>query len=140
MTSRPIPRRGTALATAVSTSWTFGSGHTAAQQALSLLAVRYAIPGLSAGNEGAAGGAVNVPVQVIRNPGAPAASITSLTFQTSADDGKTWQTVPVAASGTGWVATVTNPAAAGFVSLKASAADSAGDSVVQTIVRAYAVR
>jgi hypothetical protein len=30
--------------------------------------------------------------------------------------------------------------AAGFVSLKASAADSAGDSVVQTIVRAYAVR
>jgi subtilisin family serine protease len=129
-----------ALSTAVSTSWTFGSGHTASQQALPLLAVRYAVPGLSDGNEGAAGGTVNVPVQVVRNPGAPAASVTGLTVQTSADDGKTWQTVPVAAAGTGWVATVTNPGAAGFVSLKASAADSAGNSVVQTIVRAYAVR
>jgi subtilisin family serine protease len=129
-----------ALSTAVSTSWTFGSGHTASRQALPLLAVRYAVPGLSASNEGAAGDTVNVPVQVVRNPGAPAASVTSLTVETSADDGRTWQTVPVAPSGTGWVATVAHPATAGFVSLRASAADGAGNSVVQTIVRAYAVR
>jgi subtilisin family serine protease len=127
-----------ALSTAVSSSWTFTSGHTTSRQALPLLAVRYAVPGLGDGNRGAAGGTVNLPVHVVRPPGAPQASITSLTVQVSADDGKTWQTAPVSPSGDGWVATVTNPAA-GFVSLKASATDSGGNSVTQTIERAYAV-
>jgi hypothetical protein len=88
----------------------------------------------------APGGTVNLPVQVIRNPSAPSAPVTALAVQTSADDGATWQTVPVARSGDAWVATVTNPSTSGFVSLRANATDSAGSSVVQTIVRAYAVR
>ncbi|HEX6469848.1 MAG TPA: S8 family serine peptidase [Streptosporangiaceae bacterium] len=128
-----------ALSTGLDTVWTFGSGHTASQQALPLLAARFAVPGLGDDNRAAAGATVSLPVQVIRNPGAPSSAVSGLTVQASNDDGKTWQTVPVAASGDGWLATVSNPAS-GFVSLRASAADGAGDSVVQTIIRAYAVR
>ncbi|WP_433172010.1 S8 family serine peptidase [Actinoallomurus sp. CA-150999] len=126
--------------TAVTTAWTFRSGHTASRRPLPLQAVRFAVPGLDDANRAAAGTTVSLPVRVVRNPGAPSVSVAALTVQTSADDGTSWQNAPVVRSGGGWVATVTNPATPGYVSLRATATDGAGDSVQQTITRAYAVR
>ncbi|GAA4623578.1 S8 family serine peptidase [Actinoallomurus vinaceus] len=133
-------QRPVAPSTAVTTAWTFRSGHTANRRPLPLQAVRFPVPGLDDANQAAAGATVRLPVRVVRNPGAPSAPVAELTVQISTDDGRTWQNVPVARSGGGWVATVTNPATAGYVSLRATATDSAGDSVEQTIVRAYSIR
>jgi hypothetical protein len=55
----------------------------------------------------------------------------------SYDDGATWAAVPVKPSREGWIATVRHPSGAGFVSLRATAVDSAGNTVTQTVVHAY---
>ncbi|MFI9552872.1 hypothetical protein [Nonomuraea endophytica] len=57
----------------------------------------------------------------------------------SVDDGATWRGVPVRAEGRGWSARVPNPRTAGFVSLRATSADTSGNTVTQTVHRAYAV-
>lgn len=133
-------RRPVAPSTAVTTAWTFRSRRTARRTPLPLQAVLFAVPGLDDANDAVAGATLRVPVRVVRDPGAPPAAVTALTVQTSADDGATWRNAPVTRSGAGWTATVTGPATAGYVSLRATATDTAGDSVAQTIVRAYAVR
>jgi hypothetical protein len=74
-----------------------------------------------------------------RQPGAAAARVTRLTVQESADGGRTWRAVPLARTGDHWAATIANPTAPGYVALRATVADSAGDTVTQTILRAYAV-
>jgi hypothetical protein len=56
----------------------------------------------------------------------------------STDDGATWNKVPLTRSKTGWTAKVTAPAS-GYVSLRATVTDGAGNSADQTITRAYAV-
>ncbi len=65
---------------------------------------------------------------------------TTLAVQASYDDGATWTPVTVATTGDHWTATLTHPAGGGFVSLKATAGDAAGNSVDQTILRAYALK
>jgi hypothetical protein len=52
------------------------------------------------------------------------------------DEGATWQRVPLARAGDRWRAKLF-PATAGSVSLRAEASDVAGNSVRQTILRAY---
>ncbi|MEV4757671.1 hypothetical protein AB0J86_21515 [Micromonospora sp. NPDC049559] len=56
-----------------------------------------------------------------------------LAVEASYDDGATWNRVPVRDG----AARVRHPAGAGFVSLRATAADGAGNTVRQTVVRAY---
>ncbi|ADJ47321.1 hypothetical protein AMES_5496 [Amycolatopsis mediterranei S699] len=68
------------------------------------------------------------------------ARITSLTVRVSYDDGGTWQTVPVQHGGGQWLAGLRHPAGAAFVSLRATATDSAGNTVDQTIIRGYRLR
>lgn len=80
-----------------------------------------------------------MPVHVQRNPGAPAASVTSLTVEASFDDGATWRKVPVLRFGEQRLALMSNPAS-GYVSLRAKAVDDAGGTVEQTIIRAYRIR
>ena len=59
-------------------------------------------------------------------------------LQVSYNDGKSWHTVSLARHGRGWTASVHDPAS-GYVSLRSTVIDSAGDSTVQTIDRAYQV-
>ena len=54
----------------------------------------------------------------------------------SYDDGRTWTAAPVTAQGQSWSAAVRHPAR-GFVSLRARASDAAGNTVEQTVIRAY---
>ncbi|MEU7859882.1 S8 family serine peptidase [Nonomuraea sp. NPDC049141] len=132
-------RRQATLSTEVKSVWTFPSATTAEEQPLPLMAVRYSPEGLDDFNRARPGSTTRMPVWVERNPGSPKAGVKSIRLEMSADDGATWRGVPVTRTGSGWTAMLTNPPAAGFVSLRATVTDSAGDGVTQTITRAYAV-
>jgi subtilisin family serine protease len=63
------------------------------------------------------------------------------TMEFSYDDGVTWQPAVVVQDALGqWSAKFTAPAAAHFVSLRAGVRDSEGNSISQTIIRAFGVR
>jgi hypothetical protein len=127
------------LSTEVKSVFTFRSAHTDPKKAtkLPLSAVRYT-PTLDANNAAPAGKPLTIPVTVQRQPGAPAPAVKALTVEVSYDDGRTWRPATLKrAAGTTWTATVTHPSVAGFASLRARSTDTAGNSVDQTIIRAY---
>lgn len=82
------------------------------------------------------GFALTLNVETQKN--APASTIKTVTVKYSTDDGKTWKSATVSGSGATRKVTIPNPSK-GFVSLKLSATDAAGDRVDQTVIRAYAV-
>lgn len=108
------------------TAWTFRSGRVAKRTMLPLSAIRFT-PG--------AGNVLSFGVQ--HQSGSSAGPTTAFRLQVSYDDGQTWRNALCVRVGDRGVAILRPPAAGGFVSLQASAADAAGDSVEQTIVRAY---
>ena len=57
----------------------------------------------------------------------------------SSNGGKTWTALRPAASGTAWDVVVANPAAAGYVSLRAQGTNAAGFTASVTVINAYAV-
>ena len=77
---------------------------------------------------------------VQRQPGAPGAQVRRLTVEVSYDDGRTWRDATVRSGKSGWVASVRHPDGAKYVSLRAKATDSAGDTVTQQVVRAYRLK
>jgi subtilisin family serine protease len=128
------------LSTRVSATWTFRSANVAGTQPVGLpvSTVRFA-PELNDQNTAAAGSTFTVPFQVQRNPGSAAGPAQALAIEVSYDDGATWSTpteFPGAQSG---VLTVTHPAGVGFVSLRARSTDTAGNTVEQTVIRAYRI-
>jgi hypothetical protein len=78
-----------------------------------------------------------VPFTVQHQPHSTAGTTTSFDLRVSFDDGKTWTKPSYARRGDSGVALIRNPTGHGFVSLKASAKDVAGNEVSQTILRAY---
>jgi hypothetical protein len=71
-------------------------------------------------------------------PGAPAVRLRSLRVEASYDDGRTWTVAPVVLSdGDTGRAVLRHPATPGFVSLRVIAQDVDGNSVSQTVIRAY---
>ncbi|MEU4693680.1 S8 family serine peptidase [Actinoplanes sp. NPDC023714] len=125
------------LSTDVRGVWTFKSGHVAGEdfQRLPLHTVRFA-PRLDARNAAPAGKRFDIPVVVEHQPGAKVGKIKSLKVEVSFDDGKTWKK----ASLKGSVASVNHPKGKGFASLRVNAADSHGNTVSQTVIRAYALK
>jgi hypothetical protein len=130
------------LSTQVSCVWTFtsarppegdpkGKGGTG----LPLMAVRFAPPDLDERNTAHAD-TVRIPVTVQRQAGAPEATPRTLTVDVSFDDGRTWRPAPTTTDSV----TITHPRSARFVSLRAHATDSAGNTVTQTVLRAYRSR
>jgi len=103
------------------------------------MAVRYA-PALDKEYAAPAGQRFQIPIRVEHQPGSAGGKVTGLTVQVSYDDGATWQSAPVSGGGSKWTASVTHPAGAGHVSLRAIATDSKGGKVEQTIIRAYLLR
>ncbi|MFC0526908.1 S8 family serine peptidase [Phytohabitans kaempferiae] len=120
------------LSTRVSVAWTFRSGHVADSVRLPLSTVRFA-PRVDSENAAPAGQVATIPVSVVAQPDSAAGPNTSLRVEVSYDDGVTWSPAPVAAG----QATVDHPARDGYVSLRATAVDSAGNTVTQTVIRAY---
>lgn len=121
------------LTTRTSVAWTFHSGHTADTVRLPVSVVRFA-PALDNTNTAPAGRRFTVPVTVQPQPGSAAGPARTLRVDVSYDDGATWLRAPLDRSG---AAVLHHPAAEGYVSLRASAADAAGNTVEQTIIRAY---
>ncbi|GFJ80659.1 hypothetical protein Phou_048390 [Phytohabitans houttuyneae] len=130
------------LTTEVRGVWTFPSAHVPGDDVFARLpvsTVRFT-PRLDADNAAPAGRSFQIPVSVQRQLGAPAGKVKSLTVDVSYDDGKTWLKAPLRRDGNGWVASVKHPDAAGYVSLRASATDSGGNTVTQTVVHAYRLK
>jgi hypothetical protein len=78
-----------------------------------------------------------MPVTVSVQPNSTAAGLNTVTVQYSTNDGATWTNATV--SGTGTARTVTHPRMTGFVSLRATVSDYAGNGVEQTIIHAYKI-
>jgi hypothetical protein len=129
--------RDARLTTRMSVSWTFRSGQTEELSSLPLTAVSFA-PRLDDHNVGKAGGLGILPAKITQTEGS--GRVVKLTVQVSYDDGKTWKKVPVLRIAGEWFVAVAHPKAGGFVSLKASGADSHGNTFDQTVIRAYELR
>ncbi|WP_433306874.1 S8 family peptidase [Actinoplanes sp. CA-030573] len=129
------------LSTSVSGTWTFKSAHVAGEdfQRLPVSTVRFS-PRLDSSGAAARGCRFEIPLTVERQPGSAAGAVRSLTVQVSYDDGKTWKRAAVRGSGDHRVAIVDHPRTAGFASLRVAATDTKGNTVSQTVLRAYAVR
>ena len=114
--------------------WTFRSGHVdgTTEVPLPVSVVRFT-PALDDHSTAPAGRAFPMPVQVVAQDGA--APLVDLAVEVSYDDGQTWQEAPV--RGNGRLLVPHHPAGDGFVSLRVSAADADGNTVEQTIIRAY---
>ncbi|MFF1613752.1 S8 family serine peptidase [Amycolatopsis sp. NPDC058278] len=127
------------LSTTVSADWTFRSGHVtgAGAEPLPLMAVRFA-PALDDRNQAPAGTGFLVPVYLEHTD--QQAALTEPAAQVSYDDGKTWLPAPLLRTGDHWLAQLWHPAQGAFVSFKATAADRKGNTVAQTIIRAYRLR
>ncbi|MFR9777219.1 S8 family serine peptidase [Micromonospora sp. MS34] len=126
------------LSTLVDAEWTFKSGHVSDGELVKLpmTAIRYT-PELDIDNRAPAGRLFAIPVSLDRQVGAAPGETSTLSVEASFDDGKTWQQLTVRRSGEKAVAWVRNPAGTGFVSLRAAATDTSGNTVKQTIIRAY---
>jgi subtilisin family serine protease len=122
------------LTTEVSAEWTFTSDTAAPgevePQDVSVLRFH---PRLDAGYAAPAGRPFAVPVLLQRN-GGDTERARGLRVEVSYDEGKTWQRAPVLLD---TVAVLHHPANAETVSLRASARDRDGNTVKQTIIRAY---
>lgn len=129
------------LSTNVRGVWTFESATEpdAESVVLPVMAVRFG-PQLDEHNSARAGRTFQLPVTVQRQFGAAEAEVVNLEIEVSYDDGETWAQVPVESAGSGWQAQLRHPPVAGYVSLRAAAADSAGGTVDVTIIRAYSLR
>ncbi|MCI4066307.1 S8 family serine peptidase [Micromonospora sp. R77] len=129
--------------TSTRTAWTFRSAKPTVDEPvlLPLLQLDYRIDTDLTGSVKAGGqqkiGLVAVHVDGVTGAGKPAGGTLSVSY----DDGATWRPVTLATDGTGaWSAMLKHPSAAGFVSLKATAWDDAGNKVEQEIIRAYRIR
>jgi len=119
----------------ISAEWTFSSAHVDSGTAVPMSVVRY-LPKLDANGNGPAGQPFLVPMQVQDETGATYVP-RSLKVEVSYDDGKTWQAVQYNSK---LVAKLRHPAGATTVSFRASATDNDGNTVKQTVIRAYTLR
>ncbi|SDT04006.1 S8 family serine peptidase [Actinoplanes derwentensis] len=130
--------RGTqyTYSTKFSTAWTFVSGHTSDEEwtPLPITTVRFDPP-VDATGKARAGKTVKIPVHLDQQITSRARAVTT---EVSYDDGRTWRRVPVTGSGIHRTVTITHPATAGFVSLRATATTANG-TAEQTVIRAYAI-
>jgi hypothetical protein len=94
--------------------------------------------GVTEENAAARGSKTSLPITFDTVDGAIAAH--NVAVWASANGGRTWTPLRVAHSGSTWTVSVTNPKAAGYVSLKVSGADAAGFTATVTAINAYAVR
>ncbi|GAA3757754.1 S8 family serine peptidase [Plantactinospora mayteni] len=134
-------RSFTDLSTEVSASWTFPSQRTDGNGTTKPPAstVRFT-PTLDTNNAAPAGQVFDIPVRVEPQSGAPAAPVRTLTVQISYDAGRTWKNATLRPDGSAWTATVTHPTGTGHASLRATATDTNGNTVTQTVIQAYRLR
>ena len=129
------------LSTKVDTAWTFRSkpGPDDTRIPLPLLTVRY-VPVLDVNNATPGGTRFTVPFRVERQEGSGELNLAKVGVEVSYDDGKTWTAAPVTSTRAGMNIALDHPKGPGYVSLRATVVDRDGSKVVQTVIRAYALR
>ncbi|GAB3536715.1 S8 family serine peptidase [Phytohabitans suffuscus] len=126
-------------ATRTETSWEFRSTRPAAgrTEPLPMLQVDYGVPadlnGFVSGRHPHLIGLTLWHQEGLRAPRG-----TTLRVEVSLDEGATWRSAPVIRHGDGYRALV--PSGTGSVSLRVHARDSAGNTVTQTVIRAYGLK
>ncbi|MFB7780998.1 S8 family serine peptidase [Streptomyces bauhiniae] len=140
-TSRTSPSWPTAVAT--HTSWGFASARPHDATALPLLQLDYRVP-VDAHNTLNGRSAQNLSITVRAQSGLPAPRGVDARVEVSYDDGRTWRPASVGHGRTNtFLARVPGPrpgVGVAWATLRVSARDADGDSVRQTVKRAYAVR
>lgn len=144
------------LSALVATAWTWSSARTATPTSLPrgwlcagqfgrrgcaaqpLLTLRYAVAGEALDGAARAGRQV-IALTVGHLQPARASRITQAAMWVSFDGGRTWHRAPVTGRGGRYTAVFRAPAGA-RVTLRTTAADAAGATIAQTIIRAYRVR
>ncbi|XVU22963.1 S8 family serine peptidase [Actinoplanes sp. CA-054009] len=126
------------LSTSVISTWTFRSGSTTKATPLPLLTVRMS-PTLNLGNSAPRARLFAVPLKLESQAGATPGPVTTVTAQVSYDDGKTWKNATVLGHGPTRTAWVRHPLTTGFASLRVTARTSTGNTVEQTVIRAYRI-
>lgn len=126
------------------TSWTFGSRRPAGQQELlPLLQLDYGVP-TDLANKADAGRRTSVDLTARPQDGLAGLKIDRLAAWVSYDDGRTWTDVQVVNRGDGrFRAVIDHPRldrTNGFVALRVRAVDAGGNSVDQTVLRAYGLK
>jgi hypothetical protein len=124
------------FATKVSAAWTFNSTTTASDEyvPLPLSVVRFT-PELDVAGAAPRGQSLRVPLTVQQQAGATNGRVDRIDVEVSFNDGTTWTPVTVSAG----VATIANPNAAGYGSLRVKATDSNGNALEHTVIRAYKI-
>jgi hypothetical protein len=124
------------VSTAVTAEWTFRSAYVDDETPtpVSASVVRFA-PKLDDANSAKAGARFVVPVSLHRDGAVERPS--TLTVDVSYDEGRTWQRATTVLN---LAVVLTHPAGATSVSLRATATSRGGDTVTQTIIRAYTLR
>jgi subtilisin family serine protease len=124
-------------ATRTDTTWGFRSASSGtAAKPLPLLQVDYATCVDLSGKATRATHSVDLTLRQQDGPATPKG--TRLTLQISANEGRTWTSAKVTGSGTHYRAVV--PAGTGTVSLRVKATDGGGNTIDQTVIRAYGRR
>ncbi|QGN48638.1 S8 family serine peptidase [Micromonospora sp. WMMC415] len=120
------------------TEWSFTSAATGAESAetLPLIQLDYGVETDVAGRAARNG---RLTVTASHLPGVTA-GIRAVTVEVSYDDGATWQRTALTRDGDGWRTSLKAPKFASFVTLRTTAGDSAGNTVSQTITRAFGLR
>ncbi|MEU3795553.1 S8 family serine peptidase [Streptomyces fructofermentans] len=120
------------------TEWNFTSAATGAdaEVPLPLIQVDYGVDTDKAGRADRHAKLVVTPSHL---PGTTAA-IAKPSLEVSYNDGKTWLRPGLDRSGSGWRASLSAPKSADFVTLRVTARDNAGNTVSQTIERAFGLR
>ncbi|MEU6167027.1 S8 family peptidase [Streptomyces tanashiensis] len=122
--------------TKVRTDWRFHSAQGEGRTLLPVLSVDYRL-GTDLANSARTGSRTTVGLDARHPKGLAGPAITKVELWASYDDGASWRKVRLDGRLNG---TIDNPAAAGFVSLRVTATDADGNSVDQTVTRAYQVR
>ncbi|MFI6493268.1 S8 family serine peptidase [Streptomyces sp. NPDC050564] len=127
---------------ATSTSWSFPSGRTDTATPLSLLQLDYDVP-VDAHNAIRAGRAHTIGVRVRLQDGLSVPRGVTVRVEASYDDGRTWHRTEVSDRGhNAFRAGIEGPSRSrpdSWVTLRVTARDAAGNSVRQTVQRAYAL-
>ncbi|MGW4732157.1 S8 family serine peptidase [Streptomyces shenzhenensis] len=126
--------------TATRTEWTFASARPRGKEdgeQLPLIQVDYALP---TSDDGKATADVTLLVTPVHVDGGPHAALRTSKVQLSYDDGATWTTARLRHRGDGTVSVALDaPASARYLTLRVHAADSRGNTVTQTVVRAAGI-
>ncbi|MEU3645756.1 S8 family serine peptidase [Lentzea sp. NPDC034063] len=130
--------RDRTLTSKIIADWTFASDTVAEgpAQPLPLMAVKFA-PALDGHNRASRSSSTIVPVSVNHNTGVDAKPTG---VQVSHDRGVTWRAAPLLCRDGKWFTVLNHPKGATSVSLRASARDTAGNSVSETIVDAFLLK